>query len=46
MAWLPERDVCDINHLHLAFDALMDATTSAEVEGILGHLSDEVPPTE
>jgi hypothetical protein len=33
--------VTDINRLHMAFDAIMDATVAAEVEHILKHLSDE-----
>ena len=36
----------DIDHLHQVFDALMDATTSAEVEHTLIHLSDKMPLTE
>jgi predicted transposase YdaD len=37
--------VIDINRLHTAFDAMMDATTAAEVEQILVHLSDETQST-
>jgi predicted transposase YdaD len=36
----------DIDHLQQVFDALMDATTSAEVEHILIHLSDKMPLAE
>jgi hypothetical protein len=38
--------VIDINRLHIAFDAVMDAANAAEVEQILVHLSDEAQSTQ
>jgi flagellar biosynthesis/type III secretory pathway protein FliH len=40
------NSVTDINHLHMAFDAMVDATVAAEVEHILKYLSDEVQSTQ
>jgi hypothetical protein len=40
------NSLTDINRLYITFDTMMDATTVAEVEEILAHLSDEPQSTQ